>query len=98
MNITIGPIEYAIEIVPGLRGDDGKRLWGEVKWGECRICIKAENHVAQRRQTLWHEIVHIILSQAGRQKDSQREALIEALAYGLMTVVQAHPWLAEEPK
>jgi len=95
--IKIGPITYSIVAVSGLRSDDGKSLYGEVKYGLCEVRIEADNSPQQDRQTLWHEIVHIILEQLGRSKLNE-ENLVDSLAYALMQVVQDNPWLAEEAK
>jgi len=93
MQIKIGPITYEIVAVPGLRSeDDGKKLFGEVKHGSCEIRIESEYSPQQRRQTLWHEILHVVLTQLGR-KENQDESLVDSLAYAMMRVVEDNPWL-----
>lgn len=98
--IKIGPITYNIVAVPGLHSNDGKSLYGEVKYGLCEVRIEADNSPQQDRQTLWHEIVHIILEQLGRGDggDVGKEGLVDSMAYALMQVVQDNPWLAGEAK
>lgn len=96
MNIDIGPITYKIVVVPDLRGDNDKKLFGEVVHGLCEIRLEGNNAPQQGRQTLWHEIVHVILTQLGRQDEGSDEPLVDGLAYAFMQVVQDNKWLAEE--
>jgi len=84
-----------VEEAENLRTGKGKTLWGRVNHVEAKILVAAENAAGQKRQTVWHEIVHLILFQAGRRKDSRREMLVDSLAYGLMQVVEDNPWLAD---
>lgn len=93
--VKIGPITYSVEEAEDLRTGKGKTLWGQVDHVEAKILVAAKNAAVQKRQTVWHEIVHLILFQAGRRKDSRKERLVDSLAYGLMQVVEDNPWLAE---
>jgi len=95
--IKVGPIAYTMREIGDLH-DGGKRLFGQVNYDDCEILIHAGNAAQQRRQTVWHEIVHIILTQAGRNEDSGNEQLVDALAYGLMDVIESNPWLTEGTK
>lgn len=70
-------------------------IYGQVNYGECEIRVEAQNDPQQRRQTLWHEVVHVLLTQAGLVKDAKREGLVDPLAYGLMQVVRDNPGLCE---
>lgn len=102
MQIKIGPITYEVVTVPGLRdGADGKKLFGEIKYGSCEIRVESNYAPQQTRQTLWHEIVHIVLVQLGRADESNDEALVDGMAYALMRVIEDNPWLGknecEEP-
>lgn len=90
--VKIGPIVYKICMIEGLVSE-GTKLFGEVKHDVCEIRVEARNDLQQARQTLWHEIVHVILSQAGLAKDAKREELVDPLAYGVMGVLQDNPWL-----
>ena len=92
--VKVGPIVYEVREVAGLL-DAGTSIFGEVKHSDCEILIEAGNAAQQRRQTLWHEIVHVVLSQAGYRKESKDEGLVEALSHGIMGVVQDNPWLVE---
>jgi len=94
--VKVGPLLYDVEEVEDLRSSGkGKSLWGKVDHVGSRVLVRAENAVQQKRHTLWHEIVHLVLMQAGRRKDSRKERLVDVLAYSLMQVVEDNPWLAE---
>lgn len=93
--VRIGPILFEIEETADLHGDDGKRIWGEVSHGDCKIRIHERTAPQQQRQTLWHEIVHVILIQAGRTEQGKDEGLVDLLAYGIMCALQDNPWLAK---
>jgi hypothetical protein len=80
--------------VPGLTDNDKiTKLNGHIKYNDCQICVEAEMSPQAKRQTIWHEIVHGILTHAGMEK--QDESMIDAIAYGIMDVIQNNPWLAE---
>ena len=96
MKIKVGPINYEIVEVSDLRADDDTKLYGQISWTTCEIRIKPNQHAQQRRQTIWHEIVHVLLEQLGCNKDINNEAFTTALAHALMQVVQDNPFLAEE--
>jgi len=91
--VKIGPIAYALVEVGDLHSG-GVELDGQVRHCLSEIRIERDQEEQSKTQTLWHEIVHIILNQAGRREDSKNEDLVEALAYGLMGVIQDNPWLA----
>lgn len=90
--LKIGPMVYKVLLVEDLRADDGEDIFGKVVYGPCEIHLEAGNSQQVDRQTLWHEIVHIVLTQLGRR---QKEDFVDSLAYSLMQVVQDNPWLAE---
>lgn len=91
-SLTIGPMVYRVVEKEGL-SSDGQTIYGQVNYGECEILVEARNDLQQRRQTVWHEVMHVLLTQAGLVKDAKREELIDPLAYGLMQVVRDNPGL-----
>ena len=94
--VKVGPLVYDVEEVEDLRSSrKRKKLWGLVDHIRCKILLRRENAAQLKRHTLWHEIVHLVLMQAGREKDSRKESLVNLLAYSLMQVVEDNPWLAE---
>ena len=91
--IKIGASIYQIVDVLDLRNDDGTRLSGKVTVSKRMIKVDAENDEQEKRQTLWHETLHVILTQAGRYEHSESE--INTLAYGIMSVLDDNPWMAQ---
>lgn len=96
MQVKVGPINYEIVQVPDLRADDDTNLFGQISFCSCEIRLRPDQHPQQRRQTVWHEIVHVVLEQLGCNDDINNEAFTTALAHALMQVVVDNPWLAEE--
>lgn len=96
MEARIGPIKYKIVEVPDLRNAHDVKLFGEIDFISCEIRIKPGQSPQQRRQTIWHEITHVMLEQMGCNEDINNEAFTTALAHALMQVVQDNKWLAEE--
>lgn len=97
MRVKIGPIKYKIVLVPDLHGG-GKKLFGEVHHGSCEVRLEANNAPPTRRQTLWHEILHVVFEQLGSREIDDDEGLVDSMAYVLMQVVQDNKWLAERVK
>ena len=93
-HVKIGPMVYAVVEEKGLvDGDKSRKLDGHIRYNDCQIAVEAGMSPQAKRQTIWHEIVHGILTQAGYTK--QGETMVDALAYGIMGVLQDNPWLKE---
>jgi len=94
MQIKIGGMVYQVVEVQGLtNGDKDTKLNGHIKYNDCEICVEAGLSPQAKLQTIWHEIVHGILTQSGAPK--QNELMIDALAYGIVDVLKNNPWLTE---
>ena len=89
--IRIGGIDYRVEYVPGLH-EDGAKLTGCISHNHTLIQIEADQAAPSMMQTLFHEILHAILEQAGQREGVSHKALA-ALAYGLVGVLRDSPWL-----
>jgi hypothetical protein len=77
---------------------DNRRLDGHILYSESKIYLDSNLSYQAEMQTIWHEVLHGILTQAGGCKEED-EHLIEALAYGVMMVLDANPELANvKPK
>jgi hypothetical protein len=87
--VKIGPVRYEVKEIEEL-ADEEKTLFGWIKYDSCEILIEAGLPDQVKRVTLWHEILHGILAQASQEHD---EALVEALAYGLVAVFDDNPGL-----
>lgn len=91
--VRIGPVRFQIVTHHNLCDKDGStRLDGHIIYALSEIRLDDDLGPQARRQTIWHEVLHGILTQAGVKKHD--EATIEALTYGLMDVLQNNPWLA----
>lgn len=94
-NVKIGAVNYSIKEVHDLHRveSDGKKtgLHGQILYTTCQISIEKEQAHDVNVSTLWHEIVHGILTQAGQNE--QDENHICALGYGLVQVLRDNPEL-----
>lgn len=97
--VQIGPILFTIKEVERLVNNN-RTLWGHVVHHDCKIEIEADLDVQQKRQTLLHEIVHIVLYQSGQGELADNEGLVDALTYGIMQVLSSNSqilrWLVED--
>jgi hypothetical protein len=93
-SVKIGPFDYEIVEIEGLRDEsDGKKLDGWITHHNLTIKLEASLSPPIKRQTLWHEILHGILTKAGDRE--QNEWIMEALSFGIVEVLQDNPWLGE---
>lgn len=88
-SVKIGGIHYSVEVVPDLRDGD-VRLNGWIQYDLSKISIDAKLGEQTAFQTLWHEILHGIATQAGRNSEL-KEPMIEALAHGIIQVLKDNP-------
>ena len=94
--VKIGPIVYEVCVVERLTDAGNNRtLWGNVKQDECRVFLEAGISDQQKRQTLLHEVIHVLLHQSGRPEQAEDEGLVEALGHGFMAVLIDNPALIE---
>jgi hypothetical protein len=91
MFIQIGPLRYEVVEVEELAGKAGE-LCGDITAYKCRIRIAADMDPQAKLVTLWHEILHGILSTAAHNED-HNEAHIDALAHGIIQVLRDNPFL-----
>lgn len=93
-SIKIGAITYEVIVVERLLGDNDKKLDGQITYSIPKIELDGNLSPVMRRQVLWHEIIHGILTQAGRQ-DEVSEGAVDALAYGIFGVINGNPAISE---
>jgi len=75
---------------------DNRRLDGHILYGESKIYLDDAMSPQAEMQTVWHEVVHGILTQAGMDA---KENLIDCIAYGIIMVLVDNPQLADvKPK
>lgn len=92
--VKIGAIVYEIVDVENL-SDHGEKLDGHITYDDSCIRLEKGMETQARRATLWHEILHAILIQAGYSKHA--EGQVEALSFGIMEVLENNSWLAKSP-
>lgn len=94
-SVKIGPMRYEVisndDRMP--ESDTGYRI-GEIDYERLRIRLKNTLNDQVRIQTLWHEIIHGILNNAGSPDKSQMETIIDAVATGIIQVLRDNPELA----
>lgn len=90
--VLIGGIQYPVHRVAELRDGDTK-LDGHIKYRPYSINLDAELGEQGERVVLWHEVLHGILAQAGFRHEDEHEQLLDALAYGIVQVLQDNPEL-----
>jgi len=93
--VKVGPMTYTVMNVEDLRQGD-QSLDGCCKNSTCEIFLDAGLCDQAARVTLWHEIMHVILMQAGLC-EVMTEQLCEVMAHGVMDVLEDNPWLGERP-
>lgn len=97
MKIKIGPIRFEVVEVENLMGerDDGTKvdLHGEIVYKAEQIRLDQGQGKDIKVVTLWHEIMHGILSVAGHYE--QPEEYIDALAHSLVELVRENPELLD---
>lgn len=79
--IPIAFCDYTVEIVPAIKG-----AAGECDFAKRRIRVDAGTSAENWRATLWHEVMHALLYELGREKLSDDEALVEGLAISIMRI------------
>lgn len=87
-DVKIGPMLYEI-----VETDDfyheGKKLYGYVNVSRGTLTLEASLCSQAKRITLWHEIVHAILVNAGM--GDHEESLVEALSAGIVSMLDDNP-------
>lgn len=85
--IKIGGITYQIMYQEKLV-DEGKLVWGHTDYTNATICIDSTLSKSKQRQTLFHEMAHAMLHEAGLDEDSAREGLVNPLGNMLYQVYE----------
>jgi predicted SprT family Zn-dependent metalloprotease len=71
---------FKVTLVPNLKDEDGEMLWGDslADAGYIRLNPAAQQDVLE--QTFFHELTHVILEMAGKEKLSADEAFVDLMA------------------
>ncbi len=90
--VRVGAFDYRVVEVERLQNDDRSPLLGKVDVRDLTIAIDAEADDQVKQTTLWHEMMHAILVQAGL--DEHDEKVLEVLCYGIVGILRDNPQLA----
>lgn len=93
--VRIGPITYEVKTVERLVGPCSEKLDGQIIPSRQLIEIDGGLTLVMQRQTLWHEIIHGILTQSGRH-ELVDEGTVDAIAYGVFGVINDNPEMVTE--
>ena len=83
-SLKIGPITYNVLEVPGLKGDDGRDLYGQFDFTESLIAIDSGRPFQVQVLTLIHEVLHLVAFQSGAEISEED---IQRISYGVMEVI-----------
>jgi hypothetical protein len=91
--VKIGAVDYQVVEVENLV-DGVTVLNGHILYNESVIKLEQNMSVQQKDVTLWHEIIHGILTHAGFS--NHNEKMVEALGYGVLMVLRDNPGLIDQ--
>ena len=80
--MKIGGHRYKINFVNDMKLDDGSTILGMHDTKNCNINITKDMALSRKKETLIHETLHVILTNAGFQE--QDEHYIDTIANGLL--------------
>lgn len=84
--IRIGCIDYKISVVETLEDEEGNEIYGQCAYDTCEIFILSRLADDAKRCTLWHEILHAVLVNAGFVGEHD-EQMVAAIANGLLSLL-----------
>jgi hypothetical protein len=91
--IRIGAIDFRTKAVTRLTDDENsQKLTGEISYRHAKIRVEVAQDDQAAFQTMWHEVFHGILTQAGSDLSSN-ETLIEQLSNGTVGVLRDNVYL-----
>lgn len=100
MNIRIGAADYDVQYTDDAIILNGRECIADVDYNLCKIRLSS-NRMGDGRQavTLMHEIAHAIMNEQ-RMDDPIvcNEALIDAIAYGMVDFIRDNPEIVDKIK
>jgi hypothetical protein len=91
--VKIGPHTYRVVEIERLQDRGNYRsLCGQIDFRNLTIEIEKGLVGTYKRQTLFHEIIHGVLENAGIRGDHD-EQVVDAIATGIVQVLQDNEWL-----
>lgn len=93
--VQIGAIAYAVKEIEDLHtlDADGKKKWlhGHIVYADATIKVADDQSEDMKVATVWHEVLHGLLEQAGI--DEHPEGLIRMLGYAMVRLIRDNPGL-----
>lgn len=94
-SVQIGAINYSVIPVPNLTSTNSEGnligLYGQIQYGEAKIKLDIDLSPVPGAVTLWHEIFHAILANAGLTDHDEK--VLDALAHGTIMLIRDNPHL-----
>ena len=90
--IKLGPIEYEVIELGCLEDHNNNPIYGAVDMGLCRMVLESFANHQWKAVSLLHEVVHVMLDQAGQEHD---EKTINVLAHGIYGLIKYNPELVD---
>ena len=91
--IKIGPVGYKVIEKDDLHfvDGDGKKsgLHGHILWSEAEIRVAGDQSEQVKVVTVWHEVIHGILNNAGI--NDHPEQVVLALGFGIVQLIRDNP-------
>ena len=84
-HVKIGCINYTIKEVATLEDDEGNEIYGQALYDVCEIRVLKRLDPQVKVATVWHEIIHAILVNAGYTGEHD-EQMVSAIAHGIYAV------------
>ena len=84
--VEIFGVTFPIEEIENLH-DEGKLQWGYVTVGDPLIRVDSKLGPDEKRRTIWHEILHAILTTTGHRGEHP-EGILDALALGVDMIIE----------
>ena len=88
--VHVGPTTFVVKRIDDFHDSDGD-LFGRIRYAPCVIEIGDTLCGQSQFQTIWHEVIHAILVQSGREEHD--EGIVSAISYGIIDVLQRNPGL-----
>ena len=88
--IQIGPLRYDVQVVDQINESDCEEriTIGDIIFSTGVIRVLNMPTIEQRKVTLWHEILHAVMRQAGWNRLKEEEQVIEAISHGIVDLIE----------
>lgn len=91
-SVRVNGIDYEIHFYDG---NVEPTLMGREHYDKCKIYICKDLPPARKRQTLMHEILHIIYANGGLEQGDSEERIVTVLSTGITQVLEDNEFYKE---